>query len=390
MREEAQLRNALQMLALYKGQQPLTVFLKHHFRAHPNMGSRDRKLYTAAIYAYYRLGRALPELDAEQRIAIGAYLSGEQNNPLFEFLYSRYNLTDPASSLHNRLDHVVALFPSFQLADLFPFGNEVSFFFDLMHMQRVPLVQPRVWIRSKPGRVAKVLEEAQSMGLHYRVDPSNACAVSFEQGVKLTSLKSYADGDFEVQDRSSQEALSLLPELKDIRCWDICAGSGGKSLQLADRVSGLSLYCTDVRDSILSNLDARFKKAGVKNFKLGQADLSNPAALPQGQQFDLILADVPCSGSGTWARNPDRISFFDMKEIAAFANLQRAILDTVLPALKPGGFLLYVTCSVFKHENEGVVEDYARDTGLQLLNMQGFGVLDYSMDKLFAALLQKS
>lgn len=390
MREEAQLRNALQMLALYKGQQPLTVFLKNHFREHPNMGSRDRRLYTAAIYAYYRLGRALPELDVEQRIAVGAYLSGEHNQPLFQFLYSRYNLTETDASLQNRLDRVVALFPGFQLADVFPFSHEVSLFFDAMHLQQSPLLQPRVWIRIKQGSVDKVLKELFASGLSYKVDASNACAVSFEQGVKLTTLKSYADGDFEVQDRSSQDALTLLPELKDIRCWDVCSGSGGKSLQLADRVSGLSLYCTDVRDSILTNLDVRFKKAGVRNFKLGQADLSNPAAVPKGQQFDLILADVPCSGSGTWARNPDRISFFDGKEIAGYAHLQRRILETVLPALKPGGFLLYVTCSVFKQENEVVVEECIRKTGLHLLKMQGFGTADYNTDKLFAALLQKS
>ena len=147
--------------------------------------------------------------------------------------------------------------------------------------------------------------------------------------------------------------------------------------------------CSDLRSSILTNLDVRFKKAGVKNYTLAQADVSSQATRLPGKQFDLILADVPCSGSGTWARNPERISFFEKDEIQQYADLQKRIVQRILPALKSGGLLLYVTCSVFRKENEEVVNSLLVNTELQLVKMLGFGADDFNTDKLFAALLKK-
>ncbi len=389
MREDAQLRTALSLLASYTGKPSLPVFLKNSFREHPNMGSRDRRLYTAAIYAYYRMGKALPDLPREQRIAIGAFLSGISNQDFFTNLYTRYSLEGVDADLEQRLLLISKAYPAFKTTDLYPFLTNVSRYFNAVHLQHAILVQPLVWIRVKKSQQLAVQAELEKNAIPYQIDASMPQTVSFASGVSLTKLQSFEKGYFEIQDRSSQESLSILPALKNSYAWDVCAGSGGKSLQLADTIEGLKLFCTDVRKSILDNLQIRFRKAGVKNFSLFEADLAVSAKAATGKKFDLIVADVPCSGSGTWARNPDRVSFFDKKEMERYQALQQGIISNALPTLKSGGYFVYITCSVFKQENEGIVDAFAKEHGLSILSMQGIGAEDFTVDKLFVALLQK-
>src|SRR5690606_11580653 len=107
----------------------------------------------------------------------------------------------------------------------------------------------------------------------------------------------------------------------------------------------------------LRNLDERFGKANIKtNYKKKVLDLTQDIDhLMDGETFDAILVDAPCSGSGTWGRTPEMLSQFDEERIQAFAYLQRQIVDTVVRYLKPQGMLVYITCSVFEAENEQLV-----------------------------------
>src|SRR5690606_13315394 len=133
---------------------------------------------------------------------------------------------------------------------------------------------------------------------------------------------------------------------------------------------------SDIRKSILENLKLRFQKAGLAQPPLGEVDLSIPQQKINfsGRQvgpgfFDCILIDAPCTGSGTWTRNPENITFFKEEEIDAYAKKQRDIIKNVLPFLKPKGLLVYITCSVFEKENEQQIP-FIQDLGFDVVSQQ--------------------
>ena len=142
------------------------------------------------------------------------------------------------------------------------------------------------------------------------------------------------------------------------------------------------------RDSILVNLKNRFATAGIRNYKSISADLTKPVSKLKNAKFNLILADVPCTGSGTWSRTPEQLYYFDEKKINEYAALQKKIITTVIPHLATGGYLLYITCSVFKKENEEAVNFIKDQFHLELIKMELLKGYANKADTMFAALLR--
>ena len=174
--------------------------------------------------------------------------------------------------------------------------------------------------------------------------------------------------------------------------WDCCAASGGKSILAFDLMRNIELTVTDTRKNILENLEARFLKAGIKNYTSFVCDLSLnplPVKMKQLQPFDFIIADVPCSGSGTWARTPEQLKYFSKENIEKYALLQQKIVCNAGNFLKAGGYFLYITCSVFKKENEDNVEFIKNELHFDLIEFRYLKGYEMQADTLFAALFQK-
>jgi 16S rRNA (cytosine967-C5)-methyltransferase len=116
-------------------------------------------------------------------------------------------------------------------------------------------------------------------------------------------------------------------------------------------------------------LKKRFLEAGIRKYQSFVADLTKP--LPGFDElrepFDLLLMDAPCSGSGTWSRNPEELYFFDIERIAYFRGLQESIFSNVISKLRSDGIFIYITCSVFSEENEGMVKFIREKYHLELL-----------------------
>jgi len=107
--------------------------------------------------------------------------------------------------------------------------------------------------------------------------------------------------------------------------------------------------------------------------------------------YDVILCDAPCTGSGTWSRTPEQLHFFDERKIESYAALQKKITSSVVPQLRPGGFFLYITCSVFRKENEEVAEFIKNNkVDLELIKMELLKGYDKKADTLFVALFQNT
>ncbi|HWH64163.1 MAG TPA: hypothetical protein VNS50_12850, partial [Ginsengibacter sp.] len=149
------------------------------------------------------------------------------------------------------------------------------------------------------------------------------------------------------------------------------------------------LTVTDRRKNILENLKSRFGNAGIKKYKLMIADLEKPTVAID-ESFDIIIADVPCTGSGTWTRTPEQLHFFKQNEIEKYVSLQRKIIENALPQLKNNGRLLYITCSVFKNENEENVIFFREKYELDLLKKEYLKGYEMQADTLFVALFKKN
>ena len=106
----------------------------------------------------------------------------------------------------------------------------------------------------------------------------------------------------------------------------------------------------------------------------------------QAPGYDLIICDAPCTGSGTWSRTPEQLYFFEEAIIDQYASLQKKIISNAMPALNPGGYFLYVTCSVFKMENEAIADFIKEKFHLTLVKMGLLKGYDKKADTLFAAL----
>jgi 16S rRNA (cytosine967-C5)-methyltransferase len=170
----------------------------------------------------------------------------------------------------------------------------------------------------------------------------------------------FADGRFTIQDEGSQLVVDLLDPKPGERALDVCAAPGGKATALAERVGSRgSVLALDRNRSRLDLVRRATRRLGLTRLRCLERDASEPlAGIDPGGPFDRVLADVPCSGLGTLRRNPDarwRIQPEDPEELS---KIQLAILREAAQMLRPGGALVYSTCTLLPEENEGVVDTF--------------------------------
>lgn len=175
---------------------------------------------------------------------------------------------------------------------------------------------------------------------------------------KLEQLDAFTRGWFEIQDEGSQLAALLVDAQPGQQALDLCAGAGGKSLSLAAMMGnkGQILAC-DISDKRLAEARKRIQRAGVRNVQCKCIDAEETTKASLGTtlgdaQFDRIVLDVPCSGSGAWRRAPDAKWRLRPDDLQKYAKIQDDLLECVADRVKPQGRLVYITCSLFSVENE--------------------------------------
>jgi 16S rRNA (cytosine967-C5)-methyltransferase len=167
---------------------------------------------------------------------------------------------------------------------------------------------------------------------------------------RVSGSRAYRDGLVELQDGSSQAAMECLAVPPGARVLDYCAGGGGKVLALAARAEA-EWFAHDAAPARMRDLPDRAKRAGISVTVLADA-------VERAGPFDLVLCDVPCSGSGTWRRTPDAKWRISPERLTELTEIQAAILDQAAGLVAPGGCLAYATCSLFCEENEAQVEAF--------------------------------
>src|SRR5262249_12401408 len=187
--------------------------------------------------------------------------------------------------------------------------------------------------------------------------------VILESRPNAFSLRAFKQGQLELQDEGSQ-LLGMLVDPPPKIVVDACAGAGGKTLQLAAAMKNRGeLYAFDVSERRLEELRKRARRAGVYNVRI-RPTVSGEEARAAGADLigraHRVLVDAPCSGSGALRRNPDARYRRTAEEVRAHAERQKRLLSAFAELVRPGGRLVYGTCSVLREENEEVVEDFLR------------------------------
>lgn len=181
-------------------------------------------------------------------------------------------------------------------------------------------------------------------------------------GSAVFSCDAFARGCFEVQDLSSQEVSVFLGPQPGERVLDACAGQGGKSLHLSALMRNRgTVVAVDVDPGKLKRLRLRATRAGADNIEV-RPEWASVAPARFAGRFDRVLIDAPCTGSGTWRRNPGAKWELREDSLRSLPELQGALLRRYAGAVRPGGTLVYATCSWIRAENEGVVEGFLRES----------------------------
>jgi len=325
------------------------------------------------------------EWPVNERILAGLFLCSSQSNEVLQQLKPEWN-PEVASAVKQKLSFLSA---TGNTNDIFQFTNELSGDIAKEEFILSHLKQPDFFLRLRPGKEKSVKDKLKNAGIDFEII-SKEC-IALPNSSKADSVIEF-NRDAVVQDYSSQrmgEFFTLVRPGRSDKVWDCCAGSGGKSILLNDLYPGVDLTVSDIRESILVNLKKRFKEAGITKYKSTVTDLTGSDFKSWVSGFDLIIADVPCTGSGTWSRTPEQLYYFMEEKMEEYASLQKKIASNVIPHLQPGGSLLYITCSVFKKENENIVEFIKQNFHLQLIKIEVLKGYDKKADTMFAALLKK-
>lgn len=394
MRHYSHIQSARQIIEGYNGKEPFHRYIRAFFAQHKKFGSKDRKQISGLCYAYWRLGNALPSLSIDERILAGHFLcTVTASDPVLEQLKPEWNAALQLS-IPEKFQLITGKATAWEeeKAQIFSWTDQISDAIDQTSFLQSFFIQPDLFLRARPGKENVIAGKLAKAGVEFTQPSPQAFAMA--NSTKIDELIAL-NRDAVVQDLSSQQVTELLELLlpappKGFSLWDCCAGSGGKTILAFDILKKVSITVSDKREQILVNLAKRFKEAGIAQYQSLLADLSiGSGRQPSKYNYDLVIADVPCSGSGTWGRTPEWLKFFETEAIDTYSTLQKKIVTNAIPHVKEGGHFLYITCSVFRKENEEVVESILATHNLELVKMEVLKGYHRKADTMFAALLKK-
>lgn len=391
------LNTATGIIKNYSGDLPLSVFLKSFFSVNKKYGSKDRKQIAHICYCYFRLGKITDKFSINSNDALlkqymiaGLFVCADKPDEILEALAPGWN-HNVQLPIEKKIIFLKDAGLAIEIKDVFPWPGMLSNDIDHYEFCRSFFIQPDLFLRIRPGQKSNVIKKIAIAKLSFCIKNEDALAIP-----NLTKIDDIVSPDEEVvvQDYSSQRVGDLLHPVKEdrkdiIKIWDCCAASGGKSILAKDYLDNVDVTVSDIRQSMLANLQSRFRRAGINRYKSFVADLSqqNIPADPSG--YDLVICDVPCSGSGTWSRTPEQLYFWEENKLDHYIGLQKKITSNVVPFVKPGGYLLYITCSVFRRENEEIVETIIAKFNLALIQMHVIKGYGEKADTMFGALLRR-
>jgi 16S rRNA (cytosine967-C5)-methyltransferase len=323
---------------------PADAVLRREVGANRELESHEKRALTGAVFAYYRWLRWLDDSRALPQRVLAAL-----------DLQKRFD-ADPAAIKPETLS--VRTLPEWALAAI-DFPSPEARLACLRQLQR----PPTLWIRPQREFAASVVRalrhaapaQSEISNLRFEIPPT---AARYTGPSDLFKSEEFKKGLFEIQDLASQLVGHACAPLATETWWDACCGEGGKTLHLSDLMGNKGLiWASDRHTGRLANLRKRAARAQAFNFR--SLTWNGGPFLPTKTKFDGILVDAPCSGLGTWQRNPHArwtVSETDVKELA---EIQLQLLENTHKALKPGGRLVFAVCTLTRAETTDIVRAFS-------------------------------
>jgi len=350
----------------------LDFFVSSYFRAHPQLGSKDRLYLSEKVFRYMRQKSLLDALQLQRKESLLSLLE-EQLDVLLE---AAHDLPSPIRySCPSDLYELLVQNYEKEVYDIC-----------LANMTEAPL-----FIRANPMKTTRTLlqEKLQAEGIESEEVEGMERALRLKRRANLFALPCFQEGWFECQDAGSQKIGELVEIQPRQKVLDYCAGSGGKSLAFAHRMNGLGqIFLHDIRKEALLQAKKRLRRAGVQNVQWVHAAEEEKLHKLRAS-FDWIVVDAPCSGTGTFRRNPDMKWRWTKEMLERLVQEQRSIFEKALFFLKPNGTILYATCSILAEENQKQVAFFEKTHGLEQKRCFRSIPKVGGMDGFFAAVLQK-
>jgi 16S rRNA (cytosine967-C5)-methyltransferase len=351
---------------------PADAVLSAFFREHRKLGARDRAFVAEAVFGVLRRYRYLSVVvpAANPRTLIIAWLikvRGMSAAMLQQFAKPELVQHIREAATDDLALGVAAELPDWVVEKLRPTMADA----DILALGRA-LQQPApldVRVNLHKADRDTVLAQLRVEGFAVEPTPYSPWGIRFKDHPAINRHPLFLDGSLEVQDEGSQLLALLLGARRGEMVCDFCAGAGGKTLAIgATMASTGRLYAFDVAEKRLANLKPRLARSGLSNVmpQLIAAETDTRVKRLAGK-LDRVLVDAPCSGLGTLRRNPDLKFRQSPESVAELTTKQAAIARAAAKLLKPGGCLVYATCSLLPEENDAIVEGLLAAGGFTLL-----------------------
>lgn len=335
MSDSATLNRAARLIERVSPEMPADAVLREELSGNRELSASEKRALSRAVFVYYRWWKWLDGAESLQR-----RLAASTD------LQARFD-ADPGAFKTEAL--AARAVPEWIAAEMDPVPAEW-----LRQLQR----DPALWIRVQSRFAASVPRALGSC------TPANSALPGFTPSAPPTAYQftgyndlfrtdEFRQGLFEIQDLASQLVGHACAPRAGETWWDACAGEGGKMLHLADLMDNKGLiWASDRSARRLTVLRRRAARAKVFNYRV--VNWNGGPVLPTKTRFDGILVDAPCSGVGTWQRNPHARWTTTPEDVRELAELQTQLLNHVAGSLKPGGRLIYAVCTLTRSETTDV------------------------------------
>lgn len=363
---------------------PADTLTSQYFRDRRFIGSKDRAAINTRLYrimrAYHRLGWWIKKGGGEvneRTLVIASLIFDKEHSPLsldHSFSGEKYTpsplteeekelskylekqeLNDPAVPLRERMECPEWAFEPLQQALGDGFEKEMK-----AMLSRAPM---DIRVNAIKATRNDVLRQMKKDGLEVEAGKLSPFAIRVEGRPQIGQYPLFKDGYFEIQDEGSQLVALVADARPGEQVVDFCAGAGGKTLAMAAAMNNKGrIVALDVLGGRLHRAKLRFRRAGLHNIETREMTSERDKFVKRhAGHFDLVLVDAPCSGTGTWRRDPDKRWRMLGPGIETLVPLQKSILESASRMVKPGGRLVYATCSLLPEENENQIERFLKE-----------------------------
>lgn len=368
---------AISLLAeVLKFERPADGVLSQHFKTHRELGHADRGRLAELIYAILRhlsglrdvVGRSLPPDGHEARYLVLAALIRLQSKNLREIehllkgdeseWFGRLKAAGQEKASESNTPALRHEWPQWLEEALIALPDSERDALAKALLQSAPL---DLRVNPLKAKRPEILAQLEKHGIVAAETAYSPWGMRVEGKPAIQRHPAFEKGDMEVQDEGSQLLVALLAPKRGEMVLDFCAGAGGKTLLMGALMKNTGrLYATDVSEKRLAKLSPRVARAGLSNVQaIRLAHERDDRIQRLAGKFDRVLVDAPCSGTGTLRRNPDLKWRQTAAQVAELADMQTRILEAAAPLVRPGGVLVYATCSLLQQENGNIQQAFS-------------------------------